>query len=312
MITYYEFSSIETDLGIPLKTLFAVSNSLKSHYHKTKIPKRDGSFRTLTVPDEVLKKIQRSIVKNILAYLPVSRYATAYRYGTSVQKNAKVHVGKKKILKLDILHFFDSIMYSAVKDNCFPTTRFSEPVRTLLSLLCYYEDALPQGAPSSPIISNIIMREFDDVIGAWCEERNISYTRYCDDMTFSGEFDTKELLCMVKDELFKRGFLINSRKTVSLSHSKRQTVTGIVVNEKPNVSSDYKRSIRQSVYYCKKYGVKSHLEKIKSPQDERSYLCSLLGKISFVLQTVPNDAEFLGYKTEILNLIKNVTQKNIQ
>ena len=154
MIVYTELKSVEQDLGISAKTLFSVSNSLSSHYKRVKIPKKNGSFRELSVPDEVLKKIQRAIVQKILVYEPISKYAQAYKTGASVQRNASHHVGKKKILKLDIKHFFDSILYSTVKDKCFPAERFSEPIRILLSMLCYNREALPQGAPSSPTFSS--------------------------------------------------------------------------------------------------------------------------------------------------------------
>ena len=117
MIVYRELKSIETDLGFPAKTLYGLSNNLNKHYHNAFIPKSDGSKRKLSVPDLILKKVQRSIVDNILAYYPVSQYAKAYAFGTSVQMNAKPHVGKKKILKLDIKGFFDNIIYSRVNKN---------------------------------------------------------------------------------------------------------------------------------------------------------------------------------------------------
>lgn len=304
MITYHELSSIENDLGIPIRTLFGVSNNLDKHYRKVKIPKRSGGFRTLTVPDDVLKKIQRAIVESILIYMPVSKYATAYKYGASVQKNARVHVAKSKILKLDIRHFFDSILYSTVKNICFPADRYSETIRVLLSMLCYYKDSLPQGAPSSPVISNIIMRDFDEEIGAWCRERKITYTRYCDDMTFSGNFDESEIIRMIKTRLQKYGFVLNSQKTKVAKQGQRQTVTGITVNNKLNVCSEYRREIRQAVYYCKKYGVSEHIMHTGANVDATTYLHSLLGKIAFVLQTTPDNAEFQSYKKDILALIE--------
>ena len=306
MIVYTEFRSIEQDLGIPIKTLFSVSNSLSSHYKRVKIPKKNGSFRELSVPDEVLKKIQTAIANKILAYEPISKYAQAYKPGASVQRNASYHIGKKKILKLDIKHFFDSILYSTVKDKCFPAERFSEPIRILLSMLCYNRDALPQGAPSSPIITNIIMRDFDEKVGDFCKERNISYTRYCDDMTFSGDFDEKPIIEFVKAELFAYGYLLNSKKTTVVSSSGRQVVTGVVVNEKMTCPAEYKSKIRQEVYFCKKYGVENHLQHIHYTGDIRAYVQSLLGRVSFVLQTEPGEQEFLEYKTYLIGILSQI------
>ncbi len=303
MIVYRELNSLEKDLGFSVRTLYAVSNSIGKHYKTVLIPKRDGGVRKLSVPDEILKKIQRRIAEVILSTEPVSKHAMAYRYGASVQKNAKPHVGAKKILKLDILHFFDSIYYSTVKEKVFTAERFSEPVRVLLTMLCYHKDALPQGAPTSPVITNIIMRDFDEMAWAWCAERGIKYTRYCDDMTFSGDFDENEVECFVRGELLVNGFVLNRKKTAVITSDKRQTVTGIVVNEKLNISSDYRRKLRQEIYYCKKFGVSEHLKRMGA-RDEAEYLQSLLGKIAFVLQTRPEDKEFLDYKMTVKNMLR--------
>lgn len=93
------------------------------------------------------------------------------------KKTATPHVGKEKILKLDIEGFFDHILYSTVKDVVFFKEKFSEPIRILLSMLCYHNDALPQGAPTSPAITNIIMRDFDEKVGEFCREKGVCYTR---------------------------------------------------------------------------------------------------------------------------------------
>ena len=303
MKAYTELEDLEQDLGFPAKTLYGLSNNLEKHYRNTFIPKHDGSKRKLSVPDTILKKVQRSISDNILSHYTISHYATAYTSGSSVQKNASLHVGKQKILKLDIEGFFDNILYSRVKDVVFREDKFSEPIRILLTMLCYYKESLPQGAPTSPAITNIIMYDFDEKIGKYCEENNISYSRYCDDMTFSGDFDEGLVIAFVKDELRKLGLFLKSRKTAVIPSTKRQTVTGIVVNEKIGLTKDYKNKIRQEIYYIKKYGIDEHLSKIGC-QDKQYYLNSLKGRIAFVLQTIPNDEEFLGYKEFLKNIKK--------
>ena len=302
-IVYNELSTIERELGISAKTLYSVSNSIGKHYRAVSVPKRDGSFRRLSVPDEVLKRIQRAIADKLLAYEPISFYATAYRVAVGIDKNALPHVGKPKILKLDISGFFDSIAYSLVKEKAFPKEKYSEAIRVLLSILCYHKESLPQGAPTSPIISNIIMRDFDEGVGAWCKERDISYTRYCDDMTFSGEFDHSEVIGFVSERLRSMGLFINAKKTVVASDSGRQTVTGIVVNEKINVTSEYKRKIRQEIYYCSKFDVSSHLLNINSNISPKEYLHGLLGRINYVLQICPDDTDFKEYKNSITSLL---------
>ena len=293
MIVYRELSSLERDLGIPAKQLYAVSNNLKGHYRKVLIPKKSGGHRKLSVPDEILKNIQRQITDVLLIHMPVSRYAKAYRFGSTTLKNAKPHVGKKVVLKLDIFHFFDSIRYSDVKDKVFPEEVYAENIRILLAMLCYCKDFLPQGAPTSPAITNILMYEFDELVGQWCRERGISYTRYCDDMTFSGDFDPAEVIRFVRLELKKMGFLLNEQKTRVQRTGQQQSVTGIVVNEKLSIPADYHRQLRQELYYCQKFGVTEHLRRIGLVISEDTYRMQLLGKVNYVLQVHPDDGNML-------------------
>jgi len=304
MIVYRELSSLEQDLGINAKTLYAVSNNLGKHYHKAKLPKKNGGCRNLSVPDEVLKFIQRRIGDVLLIHMPVSRYAKAYRFGSSTLRNAKHHVGKLVVLKLDILHFFDSIRYSTVKDKVFPEEIYAEPLRSLLTMLCYHKDALPQGAPSSPAITNIILYEFDELVGQWCRKRGIAYTRYCDDITFSGAFDPAEVIRFVRLELKKLGLLLNEQKTRIQRPGQQQTVTGIVVNEKLSVPADYRRKLRQELYYCKKFGIQEHLQKIGLEIPEDTYRMQLLGKVNYVLQVHPEDRDMLEAKKWLLGINK--------
>ena len=206
--------------------------------------KRSLGYAATEVTGEDLNNVQNSnwlsgmegkvagvqFTNTLLVHMPVSRYATAYCYGSSTLCNAKHHIGKRVVLKLDILHFFDSIRYSTVKDAAFPSKIYSEPLRILLAMLCYYKDVLPQGAPSSPAITNLIMFSFDEHLGQWCRERNIAYTRYCDDMTFSGDFDPAEVTDFVRLELKKLGFLLNEQKTQVQRPGWQQSVTGIAKN----------------------------------------------------------------------------------
>ncbi len=304
MIVYRELSSLERDLGVPVKTLYAVSNSLNRHYRTVQIPKKSGGLRKLSVPDEILKKIQRRITDVLLVHMPISRYASAYRFGGTTLKNARPHVGKPLLLKLDILHFFDSIRYSAVKDAAFPPEIYAGNIRILLAMLCYYKDALPQGAPSSPAITNILLFEFDETVGSWCRERGIVYTRYCDDMTFSGDFAPREVISFVREELRKLGFLLNEQKTHIQRAGQRQSVTGIVVNEKPNVSAACRRKLRQEVYYCRRFGVAGHLRQIGLEMSEEAYLTRLLGKVNYVLQVSPDDCNMKAARQWLLEQLR--------
>ena len=288
MIVYREVSTLARDLKIDARTLYAVSNSLPSHYHTVKIPKKNGGERQLAVPDEILKRIQRSIYRNLLAYMPVSHYATAYRCGSGAVRNAARHTGQREVLRLDIRHFFDSVRYTAVKETVFPPEVFSEPLRILLTMLCYYRDGLPQGAPTSPAIVNILLRDFDEGLGAWCRERGVTYSRYCDDLVFSGQHldGVRE---KAEEELAALGFFLHAGKTRLCRDGRRQTVTGLVVNRGVRVPAEERRAVRQTVYYGQRFGVEDHLRRTGGEMTPRAYLDHLLGRVGYILQADPGD-----------------------
>lgn len=304
MIVYRELSSLTLDLGFSKRTLYAASNNIEKHYHKIKIPKSDGEFRELLVPDDSLKAIQRSIASTLLARGEISPYATAYRYGGSTLVNARPHRGKSLVLKLDIRHFFDHITYPMVKEKVFTREKYSEANRVLLSVLCVYTHTIPQGAPTSPYISNIIMREFDNQTGEWCKNKGICYTRYCDDMTFSGNFDSREVIKFVSENLKKMGFFLNRKKTVVIHDGQKKTVTGIVVNDKLSVPAVYRRRLRQEIYYCQKYGVASHMREQKIQMNETAYLQQLLGRVNYAL-SVEKSEEMKRYRIWLREQLRN-------
>ena len=296
MIVYRELSSLEKDLGISAKALYTLSNSVHRHYHKVKIPKGNGEYRELSVPDNFLKAVQSKIAETILSREEISPYAMAYRQGGSTLLNALPHAGQPVVMKLDIRQFFDHCIYPVVKERAFPAVKYSEANRVLLTLLCIYKDALPQGAPTSPAISNIILRDFDDIVGSWCTERSIAYTRYCDDMTFSGDFEPSDVKKLVKNELKRLGFYINDRKTVVLRDGQRKSVTGIVVNVVPNTPVHYRRKLRQDMYYCQKYGIENHMAYTKQGMTKSTYVSKLLGRVNYAISISPDDQELQSYR----------------
>lgn len=302
MVEYREISSLCQALGYSARTLYSVSNAVEKHYHEAELIKSNGEIRLIRVPDKLLKSIQRRIVDVILLQEPISDYAMAYKTGSSTSKNASPHVGKRKVLKLDIRKFFDYITYPMVKERVFTADKFSEPIRILLSILCIYFHQLPQGAPTSPAISNIIMRTFDEVVGDWCSEKSIAYSRYCDDMTFSGDFDEKEIIAFVDDELRKNGFFLNHKKTVCLHDGQRKEVTGIVVNEKISVPANYKKKIRQEMYYINRYGLESHIARIDNNQSVDKYVAGLLGRVNYVILVEPHNEEMIRYRNMLISL----------
>lgn len=307
---------ISETLDVPVGKLYMLSNdrpprkrrrkSKYTNYHTVIIHRGRGHRnRKLSVPNNFLKMVQRRILDCYLYKLDVSEFSTAYCKGKSLLDNASPHVGKECVVKLDISHFFDNID----DDMVFMIMRqlgMSMPATTLLTQLCVHNGVLPQGAPTSPHIANLVMKHFDEKLGAWCSERNITYTRYCDDMTFSGTkkaIRSSHLVSKIKRMLYHMGFTLNEKKTVFVSSSQLQKVTGIVVNEKPQISREMRRMIRQEVYYCTKFGVTDSLKRKVLDISEKEYLHSLLGRISFALQIDPANVEMQGYFNTVKNLI---------
>lgn len=274
-----------------LKLLYTISNHPEKYYEKKYILKKDGTKRVLLVPSNSLKSIQRNILNHVLKGLKVSKYACAYVPGKSLKDNVYAHVGQKIILKLDIKNFFQSITFDQLY-SVLPNTIFPPSVKVLLLKLCTYEDYLPQGAPTSPYLSNLVMKNFDNYIGEYCCRRNISYTRYSDDLTFSGDFIVLELKNKVEGFLDVMGFSLNEEKVKVLRSHQRQNVTGLVVNTQLHVSKQYLKKISQEMYYIQKYGVDNHNQ---FTHQNVSY-ASLLGKVNYVLSVDPNNLEFKNYQ----------------
>ena len=288
-----------------IKTLYSLSNKIENNYYVYKIKKKNGHLRTIYEPASLLKTIQKNILKNILNNKQISKYAKAYKKGISLKNNAIEHINKKIILKLDIKDFFENISFLDVYNSCFPIEYFPKSIGMLLTTLCTYEDHLTQGSPTSAYISNLVMKDFDEEIGVICEKRNINYTRYSDDMTFSGDFNPSEIIKIVRKYLYKLGLNLNDSKIHIVKNYQSQNVTGLIVNKKIQVSKNYRKKIRQEIYYLKKYGIDSHLEKLNL-SNKKQYLQSLQGKILYVLQINNQDKEFINYKDYINNYIKTL------
>lgn len=285
-----------------IKTIYSISNNIEKNYKIYKIKKRNGKYRTIYEPNSILKQIQKQILVNILNNKSISKYAKAYHKGIQLKDNAIPHINKEMILKLDIKDFFENISFLDIYNSCFPIEYFPKSVGMILTYLCTYDNHLTQGSPTSAYISNLVMKEFDEELGNWCNLRNISYTRYSDDMTFSGAFNPSELITKVRKMLYKLGLELNNDKIHIVHKSSSQNVTGIVVNEKMQVNVKYRNKIRQEIYYIKKFGLSSHLKKCDINIDSKRYLNILYGRVLYVLQINENDKEFIKYRQFIENL----------
>lgn len=268
-------------------------------YRDFEVAKKNGSKRLISEPLPSLKEIQIWILRNILYKVPISAFAKAYRPTVTLLENLRFHKNQPKVFTLDLENFFPSIRVEAV-ENEFLKLGYSRIISKLLSKLCTKDGSLPQGAPTSPYLSNLIFKDTDASIAAYCKEYKIRYTRYADDMSFSGDFDENELLEKVTETVAQIGLSINAKKTQLMTLGMRQTVTGVVVNQKPQVIFHKRNELRQALYYIQKFGLEGHRNHKGIKQ--RNYLEHLLGKINFVLQINPKDAEFIKYKAILFDL----------
>ncbi len=300
-------------LDVPVQRLYMLSQNdnpnakhrKKRHYrnyHRVILQREQaGKIRVLNVPNACLKLVQRRILNRFLYRLQVSAYASAYVCGKSLRDNAAPHIGQEMIVKLDVSQFFDHID----DDMVFLVMRqldLSDAATSLLTHLCVCQGRLPQGAPTSPYLANLVMKPFDEKVGAWCAARGIRYTRYCDDMTFSGDRDAigdSGLIPYVRKMLRRFGFTLNAQKTAVISSSQQQRVTGVVVNEKARVSRSERRALRQEVYFCRKFGVQESLQRRGDSTAPETYLRRLLGRLGFAVQIDPTDTEMQALLKEV-------------
>lgn len=294
----YDTYQLAYFLGMGRKSLFDYLKYIDREYRAANIKKKNGGGRTLHVPSRKLKRIQTTILHRILDHFPVSRYATAYKKGAVLADNAAPHVGHRYLLKLDITDFFGSIRFGQVYRAAFNANYFPKQIGLMLTRFCCRQYVLPQGAPTSPALSNLVMKNFDNNMGTWCAKRGISYTRYCDDMTFSSDKPLYHVYEKAKAMLEEMGFQLNEKKTRFVTNGNRQSVTGLTVNEKVSVSRDYKRNLRQEVHYVLRFGCKADISwdfcKKRKGTDEQylQYLQHLQGRLHFVLQVEPENQWF--------------------
>ncbi|HEY5591781.1 MAG TPA: reverse transcriptase family protein [Paludibacter sp.] len=276
----------------------------RSYYRHFQIPKKDGTFRTISEPLPSLKEIQNWILVEILYKNKVSKYAKAYVVSRGLKDHVKYHVNADKVLTLDIKKFFDSIKFEYV-EKVFKKMGYSSNLSNLFAKLCYLQNGLPQGAPTSPFITNILLYDFDESISDYCRKNNVKFTRYADDLAFSGALKKIELISLVKNELRKIDLKINNSKTKLMRQNEKQIISGLIVNSKVQVPKSERNKLRNEIYYIKKFSLDNHLEKIN--QSKKNYLLHLIGKISYVLSMNPTDNEFIEYKKYLYEL-KNASK----
>lgn len=276
-----------------------------SHYKPTSIPKSSGGTRELLVPDQELRKHQKFILKEILYRIPVSECACAYHKRRGLTNLARPHVGHDVLLHFDIKNFFSSITEQMVFECLTEETGYPKNVAGLLCRLCCYRGHLPQGACTSPAISNICFKKCDEDLSALAKRYNMAYTRYSDDIFLSGNnLPISTIIDEVTTIICGYGFQVNRKKTKVLRRHQAQKVTAIMVNDKMQVSRAYRRQLRQELYYLNRFGI--HSEAAQAAERYPEYLSELYGRVSFVLYVDPENREFRVAAQKLEKMIKAV------
>lgn len=294
-----DFLKVRTEL------LYAISNNTEEFYKIYTISKNNGKRRIIEAPIPILKYIQRKILKKFLLDR-VHPIATAFEYGNSIQKNAMIHCDQNTILKLDLKNFFQSITYKRVL-SYFKRQGYPDNLAIMLSHLCTLNGHLPQGAVTSPRLSNLIQYNFDYNLYRYCSRKGLHVTRYADDITISGYINkdiADEIIKYCEQRLSNINLKLNKEKTKIIYKHQRQTVTGIVVNKKLNIPITLRRKLRQTMYYLIKFGEINHVVITKKD------IYKLLGQINFVYETsrhnMITNIEFYKYRQYLIELQKNI------
>ena len=236
-----------------------------THYRRFSIPKKSGGLREISAPMPRLKRAQEWILSEILSRIELHPAAHGFRKGRSILTNARPHVGMDVVINADLEDFFPTISYRRVR-GVFRSFGYSEQIATIFALLCceppaerveldgrqYHvargERRLPQGAPSSPALTNIICRGLDARLSHAARDFGFTYTRYADDLTFSGKDvssrDVGAILRRLEHVVGEEGFRLHPKKTRVQRAARRQEVTGLVVNQGVSIPRETLRRFR--------------------------------------------------------------------
>lgn len=289
---------------IEQKTLNYLLYRKKDNYKIFEIPKKSGGYRKIKSPKSTIKIIQKNFSNHLYKSFKNHGASHGFCLKRSIKTNAEIHINKKYIINIDLQDFFESINFGRVR-GLFLSSPFlaNEEIATILAQICCDENSLPQGAPTSPIISNLICLRLDKCLSKFAKSNKAKYTRYADDITFSLN-DKSKIVSFIKgpntvsDELneiiVKNGFNVNHKKTrIDNKYTDRQKVTGLVVNEKLNLERRYIKKIRAILHFWEKYGLseatkkffgENKIDDIYLSTFEKRFIKSIKGKINFIKQ----------------------------
>ena len=279
----------------------------KDSYYKTfNVKKKNGSYRTINEPLNQLFTIQKEFSLFFLMNRSKNENSHGFELNKSIITNANKHVNKKIVLNIDLENFFLNISTSRIVEFLIKKFNVSEIKATKIADILTYKNSLPQGSPSSPIISNFICEKLDLELYKYCRRFNITYTRYADDMSFSFSFDKlpKFQVNNIISIIEQNGFKINKAKYRYYYRNSRQIVTGLVVNEKVNVKREFYKNLRAILYNWNSKGIEVAQNKfIEKHGENKNFILTVAGWINFLGQVQGKDSDkFISLKSQFNKL----------
>jgi RNA-directed DNA polymerase len=261
-------------LQLPLEQLKELAEHAEENYVRFPLDKGNGKKRWIEAPKKDLKHLQTQILHKVLYKKPPHPVAHGFVPNRSIVTNAKPHVGQNWVVNFDIKDFFPSTKTPLVRDVLVKYDQFSEDDIEIILNICTRNGALPQGAPTSPHLANLALWDFDMSLWKFCLDQGLQYTRYADDLTFSGHKVPEDLRSIVIAELHKLGYRLAKGKSSYRGQHRRQIVTGLVVNEKINLPREKRKRLRAILHDIKQNGIQSALQRSSMELDQ------LIGHIS--------------------------------
>lgn len=232
-------------------TLYQLSIHSDRYYTTYSIPKRSGKLRVISQPSKKLKGLQSWVLVNILNKLRVSTSCKGFEKGSSTYFNAEPHKGASSVLTIDLQDFFPSITQKQVF-TIFRSIGYNDVISVVLSNICTFREALPQGSPCSPKLANLTAWQLDNRIQGYVGKRGINYTRYADDLSFSGLTPQKvvQVIPMIKQIIIDENFKINQSKTRIAGLSRAKIVTGLVIsNDSVGIGKKKFKTLRSKIHH---------------------------------------------------------------
>ena len=288
-------------LGIKYETLCSMVYSSSRFYRTFQIPKKLGGFRQITAPHLSLCLCQKWIYQNILLRFKVNSCVYGFVPGRCTISNAKRHLGRNELLKIDLKNFFDSIPINWVI-NFFSQLGYTHSVAFCLASLCCYQNHLAQGAPTSPYLTNLLLRSLDFRLLCFARKHGLIYTRYADDITFSGTSISVKNMRTIKGIITDFDLELNHQKIRLLKGNTKKIVTGLVVSgNELRVPRNFKRELKKDYFFIRKFGLINHMsrQRIRDP----NYLNSIRGKFLYWKQVEP----YNNYVTQALEFLKQLS-----